>query len=33
MVTQWNDRARDVVVAILGGGRGTRLNPLTSERS
>jgi glucose-1-phosphate adenylyltransferase len=28
-----NDRARDVIVAILGGGRGTRLSPLTDERS
>ena len=28
-----NDRARDVIVAILGGGQGTRLSPLTDERS
>jgi glucose-1-phosphate adenylyltransferase len=28
-----NDRVRDVTVAILGGGRGTRLDPLTRLRS
>jgi glucose-1-phosphate adenylyltransferase len=28
-----SDRARDVIVAILGGGRGTRLSPLTDQRS
>ncbi len=27
------DRARDVIVVILGGGRGTRLDPLTRYRS
>ena len=27
------DRARDVVVMILGGGRGSRLDPLTRLRS
>jgi glucose-1-phosphate adenylyltransferase len=27
------DRARDVIVVILGGGRGTRLEPLTRRRS
>ncbi len=29
----WNDRAKDVVVVILGGGRGARLDPLTRLRS
>jgi len=29
----WEDRARNVVVVILGGGRGTRLDPLTRVRS
>ena len=29
----WNDRARDVLVVILGGGRGARLDPLTRLRS
>lgn len=29
----WNNRARDVSVVILGGGRGTRLDPLTRLRS
>ncbi len=28
-----NDRARDVIVAVLGGGQGSRLSPLTDERS
>jgi glucose-1-phosphate adenylyltransferase len=28
-----NDLARDVIVVILGGGRGTRLSPLTDDRS
>jgi glucose-1-phosphate adenylyltransferase len=27
------ERARDVIVAILGGGRGVRLDPLTRERA
>jgi glucose-1-phosphate adenylyltransferase len=30
---QWGERARDVVVLILGGGRGSRLDPLTRLRS
>jgi glucose-1-phosphate adenylyltransferase len=29
----WNDRAKDVVVMILGGGRGSRLDPLTRLRA
>ena len=29
----WEDRARDVIVAILGGGRGSRLDPLTYMRA
>ncbi len=32
-VAHLNDRTRDVIVAILGGGRGTRLSPLTDQRS
>ncbi len=32
-MTEWDQRARDVVVAILGGGRGKRLDPLTRFRS
>lgn len=32
-MSNWNDRARDVIVAILGGGRGSRLDPLTSRRA
>ncbi len=32
-MTEFNDRARDVVVVILGGGRGARLEPLTRDRS
>ena len=29
----WQDKARDVIVAILGGGRGSRLDPLTRMRA
>lgn len=29
----WKDKLRDVIVVILGGGRGKRLDPLTRERS
>ena len=29
----WEDKARDVIVMILGGGRGSRLDPLTRMRS
>ncbi len=32
-MTGWNDKARDVIVAILGGGRGSRLDPLTRTRA
>lgn len=32
-MVEMNDQARDVIVAILGGGQGTRLSPLTDERS
>jgi len=32
-VSGWEDRARDVIVAILGGGRGSRLDPLTYMRA
>ncbi len=32
-MADWNDRARDVIVAILGGGRGSRLDPLTRMRA
>jgi glucose-1-phosphate adenylyltransferase len=32
-VSSSNDRARDVIVAILGGGRGSRLDPLTHMRA
>jgi glucose-1-phosphate adenylyltransferase len=32
-VTSWRDEARDVIVAILGGGRGERLDPLTRLRA
>jgi glucose-1-phosphate adenylyltransferase len=32
-VEAWKDKLRDVIVVILGGGRGTRLDPLTRERS
>ena len=32
-MVELNDQARDVIVAILGGGQGTRLSPLTDERS
>ena len=30
---EWSDRAQDVLTVILGGGRGTRLHPLTVDRS
>jgi len=33
MFAEVNDRSRDVVVVILGGGRGSRLFPLTEERA
>ena len=29
----WKDKLRDVIIVILGGGRGKRLDPLTRERS
>ena len=29
----WLEKARDVIVVILGGGRGTRLDPLTRTRA
>ncbi len=29
----WSDRAKDVIVMILGGGRGSRLDPLTRLRA
>jgi len=32
-VEAWKDKLRDVIVVILGGGRGKRLDPLTRERS
>ncbi len=32
-MSDWNDKARDVIVAILGGGRGSRLDPLTRMRA
>ena len=32
-MSAWDDRARDVIVAILGGGRGSRLDPLTYMRA
>jgi glucose-1-phosphate adenylyltransferase len=32
-VTSWNDEARNVIVIILGGGRGKRLDPLTRLRA
>jgi glucose-1-phosphate adenylyltransferase len=32
-VVEWEQRARDVVVVILGGGRGSRLDPLTRFRA
>jgi glucose-1-phosphate adenylyltransferase len=32
-VSEWKDRIGDVIVVILGGGRGTRLDPLTRLRS
>jgi glucose-1-phosphate adenylyltransferase len=32
-VAEWEQRARDVVVVILGGGRGSRLDPLTRFRA
>jgi glucose-1-phosphate adenylyltransferase len=33
VVTSWRDKARDVIVAVLGGGRGERLDPLTRLRA
>jgi glucose-1-phosphate adenylyltransferase len=32
-MTSWSERAKDVIVLILGGGRGTRLDPLTRLRA
>ena len=32
-MNSWEDRVKDVIVVILGGGRGTRLEPLTRLRS
>jgi glucose-1-phosphate adenylyltransferase len=32
-VSEWKDRISEVIAAILGGGRGTRLEPLTRLRS
>jgi len=32
-VSGWKDRVRDVIVVILGGGRGSRLDPLTRLRA
>jgi len=32
-MSDWRDRVRDVIVVILGGGRGTRLDPLTRNRA
>lgn len=32
-MSRWESRAKDVVVLILGGGRGSRLDPLTRMRS
>jgi glucose-1-phosphate adenylyltransferase len=32
-MTRWGERAKDVVVLILGGGRGARLDPLTRLRA
>ena len=32
-MSAWKDRIKDVIVVILGGGRGTRLDPLTRLRS
>jgi glucose-1-phosphate adenylyltransferase len=32
-MSDWEDRVRDVIVVILGGGRGTRLDPLTRSRA
>jgi glucose-1-phosphate adenylyltransferase len=32
-VSEWKAKAQDVIVAILGGGRGARLDPLTRRRS
>jgi glucose-1-phosphate adenylyltransferase len=32
-VNRWRERAKDVIVLILGGGRGSRLDPLTRLRA
>ena len=32
-MSSWNDQARNVIVIILGGGRGKRLDPLTRLRA
>jgi glucose-1-phosphate adenylyltransferase len=32
-MSRWSDRAKDTIVVILGGGRGTRLEPLTRLRA
>jgi glucose-1-phosphate adenylyltransferase len=32
-VSPWKERIREVIVVILGGGRGARLEPLTRQRS
>jgi glucose-1-phosphate adenylyltransferase len=32
-VSEWKNRIEEVIVVILGGGRGTRLEPLTGVRS
>jgi glucose-1-phosphate adenylyltransferase len=32
-VSEWKERVRDVIVVILGGGRGSRLDPLTRLRA
>jgi glucose-1-phosphate adenylyltransferase len=32
-MADWKERLRDVIVVVLGGGRGSRLAPLTSTRS
>jgi glucose-1-phosphate adenylyltransferase len=32
-LSEWSERAQDVIVVILGGGRGTRLDPLTRYRA